>query len=195
MSDSSPAPRNSHGAEGNPRRSRQGPASLRHHVELQRLASAARVGFRRRFWRAVYLSASWAMCYHRRSLAACNTQAGICTLRFSSCSAIQIAALSPQRSIRACAAHDSFREFRSSSIPFLAGLADLDSQLSPEAMLTQAVEANVRWSMRQILETPEGGSARPKGVWNSSVRSTKSKQAGSVSGVSPARSAVLADYR
>jgi hypothetical protein len=32
----------------------KGPASLRHHVELQRLASAARVGFRRRFWRAVY---------------------------------------------------------------------------------------------------------------------------------------------
>jgi carbonic anhydrase len=96
-------------------------------------------------------------------LAACNTQAGICTLRFSSCSAIQIAALSPQRSIRACAAHDSFREFRSSSIPFLAGLADLDSQLSPEAMLTQAVEANVRWSMRQILETPEGGERQAEG--------------------------------
>ena len=38
----------------------------------------------------------------------------------------------------------------------LPGLTDLDTQLTPEAMLAQAVEANVRWSMRQILETPEG---------------------------------------
>jgi carbonic anhydrase len=38
----------------------------------------------------------------------------------------------------------------------LPGLADLDPQLNPEAMLAQGVEANVRWSMRQILETPEG---------------------------------------
>jgi carbonic anhydrase len=34
----------------------------------------------------------------------------------------------------------------------LPGLAGLD----PEALRAQAVEANVRWSMRQILETPEG---------------------------------------
>ena len=38
----------------------------------------------------------------------------------------------------------------------LPGLADLDPQLAPEAMIAQGVEANVRWSMRQILETPEG---------------------------------------
>ncbi len=38
----------------------------------------------------------------------------------------------------------------------LPGLTDLDLQLTPEAMRAQAVEANVRWSMRQILETPEG---------------------------------------
>ena len=38
----------------------------------------------------------------------------------------------------------------------LAGLEDLDPQLTPEAMLAQAVEANVRWTMRQILESPEG---------------------------------------
>jgi carbonic anhydrase len=37
----------------------------------------------------------------------------------------------------------------------LPGLADLDTQLSPEAILAQAVEANVRWSMRQILELLE----------------------------------------
>jgi len=38
----------------------------------------------------------------------------------------------------------------------LPGLQDLDPQLIPEAMLAQAVEANVRWTMRQILQTPEG---------------------------------------
>lgn len=30
------------------------------------------------------------------------------------------------------------------------------AELSPEAMLTQAIEANVRWTMRQILESPMG---------------------------------------
>ena len=45
----------------------------------------------------------------------------------------------------------------------LPGLADLDSQLTPEAMLAQAVEANVRWSMRQILETPEGRERQAEG--------------------------------
>ena len=38
----------------------------------------------------------------------------------------------------------------------LPGLDDLDPGASPEAQLEQAVEANVRWSMRQLLATPEG---------------------------------------
>ncbi|MGZ5021149.1 MAG: carbonic anhydrase [Chthoniobacterales bacterium] len=45
----------------------------------------------------------------------------------------------------------------------LPGLADLDTQLTPEAMLAQAVEANVRWSMRQILESPEGRERQAEG--------------------------------
>lgn len=45
----------------------------------------------------------------------------------------------------------------------LPGLADLDSRLMPEAMLAQCVEANVRWSMRQILETPEGRERQAEG--------------------------------
>ena len=45
----------------------------------------------------------------------------------------------------------------------LPGLADLDPQLAPEAMLAQGVEANVRWSMRQILETPEGRERQTEG--------------------------------
>jgi carbonic anhydrase len=35
------------------------------------------------------------------------------------------------------------------------GLKDLDDALPAPALLDAAVEANVRWSMRQILETPE----------------------------------------
>ena len=46
----------------------------------------------------------------------------------------------------------------------LPGLTDLDTQLTPEAMLAQAVEANVRWSMRQILETPEGRERQAEGT-------------------------------
>lgn len=38
----------------------------------------------------------------------------------------------------------------------LPGLPQFDPQLSPAARIEQAVESNVRWSMQQILETPEG---------------------------------------
>lgn len=38
----------------------------------------------------------------------------------------------------------------------IPGLGDADPELSPQEMLQRAVEANVRWSMRHILETPEG---------------------------------------
>ena len=46
----------------------------------------------------------------------------------------------------------------------LHGLEDLDPQLTPEAMFAQAVEANVRWTMRQILETPEGRERQAEGA-------------------------------
>jgi carbonic anhydrase len=38
----------------------------------------------------------------------------------------------------------------------LPGLENVDAQLPPAQQMERAVEANVRWSMRQILETPEG---------------------------------------
>ncbi len=37
----------------------------------------------------------------------------------------------------------------------LPGLPELDPQASPQQQLAQAVEANVRWSMHQVMETPE----------------------------------------
>ena len=42
----------------------------------------------------------------------------------------------------------------------LPGLKEVDPKLRWEALLRAAVEANVRWSMRQLAETPKaGGSA------------------------------------
>jgi carbonic anhydrase len=38
----------------------------------------------------------------------------------------------------------------------LPGLPDLDAQLSPEDQLSRAIEGNVRWTVRQILDSPEG---------------------------------------
>jgi len=44
------------------------------------------------------------------------------------------------------------------------GLRGLRSARSAAARLDAAVEANVRWSMRQILETPEGKARVAEGV-------------------------------
>ena len=58
-------------------------------------------------------------------------------------------------------AHHSLIQLLVDSI--LPGLADLDLQGNPETIGSKAVEANVRWSMRQILETPEGRERRATG--------------------------------
>jgi len=44
------------------------------------------------------------------------------------------------------------------------GLAGLDLSLPADRLLSAAVEANVRWSMRQILDTPEGRARIEEGV-------------------------------
>jgi carbonic anhydrase len=36
------------------------------------------------------------------------------------------------------------------------GLPDLDPQLSAEEQLSRAVEGNVRWTVRQVRDSPEG---------------------------------------
>jgi len=46
----------------------------------------------------------------------------------------------------------------------LPGLEDLRPRRSTEAQLKAAVEANVRWSMRQLRETPEGKARMAEGV-------------------------------
>ena len=45
----------------------------------------------------------------------------------------------------------------------LPGLDEVDPQLQPQQKLERAVQSNVRWSMRQILETPEGRSRMAEG--------------------------------
>ena len=44
------------------------------------------------------------------------------------------------------------------------GLGGVDPDLPPEAQLHAAVEANVRWSMRQLLETPEAKARVAEGL-------------------------------
>src|SRR5262245_10286998 len=44
------------------------------------------------------------------------------------------------------------------------GLADIDLELPPQSQMAAAVEANVRWSMRQLFETPEGRARVEEGV-------------------------------
>jgi carbonic anhydrase len=46
----------------------------------------------------------------------------------------------------------------------LPGLPDVHSQNSPEERLTMAVEANVRWSIHQILESAVGQDAMKAGI-------------------------------
>ena len=45
----------------------------------------------------------------------------------------------------------------------LPGLPELDAQATPQEQLARAVEANVRWSMHQLLETPEAKRAVQEG--------------------------------
>jgi carbonic anhydrase len=47
----------------------------------------------------------------------------------------------------------------------LAGLGDLDPQLPRDSQMTLGVERNVRWSMRQIAESPEGRARMSEGAF------------------------------
>ena len=46
----------------------------------------------------------------------------------------------------------------------LPGLRDLSGTLAPPDLLDAAVEANVRWSMHQLLDTPEGKARMAEGI-------------------------------
>jgi carbonic anhydrase len=46
----------------------------------------------------------------------------------------------------------------------IPGLDGIDPKLAPALRMSCAVEANVRWSMRQLLESPEGQARMAEGV-------------------------------
>ena len=67
----------------------------------------------------------------------------------------------------ALAAKHEGEQFRSRVQLLLAsiipGLAEVDPQLSPAEQLSRAVEANVRFAVRQILDSPEGQARQAEG--------------------------------
>jgi carbonic anhydrase len=70
-------------------------------------------------------------------------------LGHSGCGAVQAALETQRHGIQ----HRSRIQFLIDHI--LPGLPDPDPQLPPSAQLERAVEANVRWTLRQVLESPE----------------------------------------
>ena len=46
----------------------------------------------------------------------------------------------------------------------MPGLRDVNGSLDPQAQLDVAIEANVRWSMHQLLDTPEGQARMAEGI-------------------------------
>ena len=67
----------------------------------------------------------------------------------------------------ALATKNEGKQFRSRVQLLLASivpnLPDFDAQLSAEEQLSRAVESNVRWTVRQILSTPEGQARAQEG--------------------------------
>jgi carbonic anhydrase len=73
------------------------------------------------------------------------------------CGAVQ-AALAVKLQVRARA-----RAHRAALESILSGLQDIGTELTPQDQLKAAVEANVRWSMHQLLATPEGQARMAEG--------------------------------
>jgi len=61
------------------------------------------------------------------------------------------------------AVHESRIELLVKNI--LPSLENIDGQADPKAQVAQAVETNVRWSMRQIAESPEGRARAVEGAY------------------------------
>jgi carbonic anhydrase len=74
------------------------------------------------------------------------------------CGAVQAALEARDRGVRQPSRIEALLE------GILPGLEGLDTALPPEALLDAAVEANVRWTLRQIGDTPEARSREAEGV-------------------------------
>lgn len=73
------------------------------------------------------------------------------------CGAVQAAI---EHKLKGAQHHSRIQILVNSIVP---GLAELDDHLSGQQQLARAVEANVRWSMKQLLDTPEGKKAAREG--------------------------------
>jgi carbonic anhydrase len=60
--------------------------------------------------------------------------------------------------------HASARASRGSSSGFCRACRGIDTTLPAKAKMRAAVEANVRWSMQQVLDTPEARARQAEGV-------------------------------
>ena len=101
--------------------------------------------------------------FHRKSPEACSTLAAICAHRSSSCSGhthCGAVAAALDTLLRGSRQHSRIQLLVDCILP---ALLDLDTRLTPEMMRAQGIEANVRWSMRQILESPEGRERQTEG--------------------------------
>jgi carbonic anhydrase len=47
----------------------------------------------------------------------------------------------------------------------LPALAEIDAHAEPAVQVAHAVEANIRWAMRQIAESPEGRARAAEGIY------------------------------
>ena len=80
-------------------------------------------------------------------------------LGHTNCGAIQAALAMKFRNVR----HASRIELLMASI--LPGLDGIDPRADPAAQVAAGVEANVRWTMRQIAESPEGRARAAEGAY------------------------------
>ena len=122
---------------------------------MQRFARAARTDLRRRLRRVVHRP--------RRGQRDLARGAGDASVRRCASAHAAVRRARPRRLRgrrgRACNQAESAQEPARIALlldAILPGLRDLPSGLTPEEEVRAAVEANVRWSMRQVLETPEG---------------------------------------
>jgi carbonic anhydrase len=74
------------------------------------------------------------------------------------CGAVQAALAAKQHGVRERQRIAQLLEY------IVPGLDGVDETLSPPERLDAAVEANVRWSMHQVLETPEARARKAEGV-------------------------------
>ena len=149
-------------AEGSAGEHGAGAAPVRHDPWLQRLARAARADLRRRLRRAVRHPRRG-----QRDLARGHGDAAVrrrapARRRSSWCSVTKDAGPSLPRLPRGAARRASASRIARLLDNIVPGSAICPRACPPRTRWIAAVDANVRWSIRQLLETPEGKRA-PRG--------------------------------